>query len=1010
MGATRVDLESPKLEVAWTLAFKPVGAPRRTESPPARSPSWTRSDAGTARRAVRRDRTGPGGIPAWANRRPDELAQELQVDLDRGLPPAEAVERLKLFGPNEMGRKARPSPLRILLSQFTDFMVLVLVGAAVLSYFLGEAADMAAILAIVALNAILGTIQEFRAERALERLRELAAPTARVIRGDPRVELEIPARELVPGDIVVLEAGDRIPADMRVIEARALCTQEAPLTGESSPVPKAAAAPATEALSLADLPTALFCGTEVVAGRGRGLVVATGMETEFGKIAGLIEQAGDAAATPLQRRMEQLGRYLVLACLAISGLVAWAGVMRGEPLFEMLLAGVSLAVAAIPEGLPAVVTILLALGVQRMIHRRVIVRKLPAVETLGCATVISTDKTGTLTQNEMTVRRLWTPSGAYTVTGQGFSLRGAIRPQAPVRSAAGDGPIGPDPADHGIGRRDPALRLLLLAAALCSNARLEIGRKVSVHGDPTEGALLIAAAKGGLTQAAAEKHYPRVGELPFSSERRRMTTIHRWTTATGGQPPGGAGASAAAPLAVFCKGAPDTVLELCSYYQGPAGPVPLGTEQRRRVLAVSDRMAASGLRVLALAYRVLPPSSGGDRQPTEWDAGRVERELILLGMAGMADPPRPEVYRAVETCRRAGVKVVMITGDHPSTALAVARELNLLDPALPAERQILTGRELDRLSDRALAGRVGEIRVYARVSPGHKLKIVRALRARGEIVAMTGDGINDAPAVREADIGIAMGLTGTAVTKEASDMVLADDNFASIVAALEEGRTIYDNIRRSVRYLLACNTGEILTMLLGALFRLPLPLLPLQILWVNLVTDGLPAMALGLQAPEADVAVRPPRPPGEGIFARGLGVRILTRGVLIGLSTIGVYLFALGRTGWDIPLARTVVFATLCLTQLVHAYDCRSETRALTEVPLSSNWYLVGGTLASLGMLLSAVYIPALRPFFRTVPLGWTEWAWVVAATTWGQAAVGARRVLLAAGARTRRRRERRRR
>lgn len=1025
-----------KVGPPWSAPEVPATlAPTQAGLSPAGIRPLPRPGARLTREVFRRVRRGSGETPAWAAREPEELARELQVDLRLGLTPPEAARRLELFGPNEIGKARRISPLRILASQFTNFMVVVLIAAAVVSFFLGEAADMMAILAIVALNAVLGFIQEFRAERAMERLRELAAPTARVVRGGTGGEAVVPARELVPGDVVLVEAGDRIPADLRILEAHALRTQEAALTGESAPVAKCAAVPDGEPSSLADLKDALFSGTEVAGGRGRGLVVATGMETEFGKIAGLIQGAGADSTTPLQRRMEELGRYLVLACFAISALVVWAGVMRGEPLLQMLLAGVSLAVAAIPEGLPAVVTILLALGVQRMIRRQVIVRKLPAVETLGCATVICTDKTGTLTQNEMTVRRLWTPSGSYVVTGQGFGLRGVIRPLGAAHGAApsveagtaagrkaGTAAHGKAGAAAGAAGRllgsDPALRLLLMGGVLCSNARLDSGRRpepggtrgavgaggggsgggaggaagvggrVVVYGDPTEGALLVAGAKARLTKTNLEKRFPRVDELPFSSERRRMTTVHSWE--------GGAKGVNDRRLAVFCKGAPDTVLDLCSRYQGPSGPVPLTPEHRAKVLAVNDRMASSGLRVLALAYRGLP--AGG--APGEGEAGLVERDLVLAGLAGMSDPPRPEVYRAVEVCRQAGVKVSMITGDHPSTALAVARELRLLDPALPDDRQVLVGRDLDHLSDRALARRADEVRVYARVSPGHKLKIVRGLRARGEVVAMTGDGVNDAPAVREADIGVAMGLTGTAVTKEASDMVLTDDNFASVVAALEEGRTIYDNIRRSIRYLLSCNTGEVLTMLLGALFRLPLPLLPLQILWVNLVTDGLPAMALGLQAPEADVAVRPPRPPREGIFARGLGRKILLRGTIIGLSTIGIYALALRVTGWDLPLARTVAFATLCLSQLVHAFDCRSEKRALVEVPLSSNWYLVGGTLLSMAMLLAAIYVPGMRPFFKTAPLGLAEWTWVVVASAWGQVAVGARRVVLAARAR----------
>lgn len=935
-------------------------------------------------RAVAARRRRDPSLPRWPFRRPEELARELGTDLERGLASAEAVARLALFGPNELARRRRVSPIPILVEQLTDFMVLVLLAAALLSLALGEVADAAAILAIVFLNATLGFIQEYRAERALERLRELTAPAARVLRDGGR-EKVVPARELVPGDVVLLEAGDRVPADLRLVEAHALRVQEAALTGESAPVDKVPDGPTGEPASLADLQTALFAGTEVTSGRGRGVVVATGMETEFGKVAGLIQEAG-SDETPLQKRLAELGRYLVLACLVISGVVVWAGLLRGEPIGEMFLTGVSLAVAAIPEGLPAVVTVLLALGVQRMIGKNVIVRRLPAVETLGCATVVCTDKTGTLTLSEMTVRRLWTPLGTYEVTGQGYDVRGDILPlHEPQARGTTRGPA--------LLEADPALGLLLLGGVLCSDARLVERGRLEVHGDPTEGALLIAALKAGLARDPLDHRHPRLAETPFSPERRRMTTVHAWGEgpALDGKAPsrgrsGSAGVGPASAM-LFCKGAPDTVVGLASHFQGRGGPLPLTPDDRHRILAAADELAAQGLRVLAVAYRPLPrPPSG----PVE----ELERSLVLAGLAGLVDPPRPEAKHALEVCRRAGVRVSMVTGDHPATALAVAAELRLLDPGAPPEGQVLTGRELDLIPERVLRRRAADIRVYARVSPAQKLKIVRALKAAGEVVAMTGDGVNDAPALREADIGVAMGRTGTAVTKEASDMVLVDDNFASIVSALEEGRVIYDNIRRSVRYLLACNTGEILTMLLAALCRLPLPLLPLQILWVNLATDGLPAMALGFQRPEADVARRPPRPPGESIFARRLGVKILGRGLLIGLSTLAVFLAGL-RVAGDLALARTLAFATLVLSQLIHAFDCRSETRALTEVPLSSNWHLVVGTAISLGMLLAAVYVPELRSVFRTVPLGPAGWAAVITASGWGQVAVGLRRMYL---------------
>jgi Ca2+-transporting ATPase len=909
-------------------------------------------------------------LPPWARCAAEELAAELKSDCRRGLEMSEALRRLALFGPNEVVAARRVTPLRIFLAQFRDVMVWVLAAAAAVSYLLGETADLAAILAIVILNATLGFVQEYRAERAMERLREMAAPTARVIRagsgaassaGAALGELTVPARELVPGDVVIIEAGDRVPADMRVIEAHSLQTQEATLTGESTPVSKSAAPLTVETTGPIDVPNGLFMGTDVAGGRGRGLVVATGPTTEFGRIAGLIG-AHRQAQTPLQRQMGSLGRYLVLVCLGVSGLVAWAGILRGEPPLEMLLAGVSLAVAAIPEGLPAVVTVLLALGVQRMIRRQVIVRKLPAVETLGCATIICTDKTGTLTRNEMAVRRIWSPSGVHEVPDQDT---GALPPP-------------------GLG--DPALRLLLVGALLCSNTRLarndEGGRshgRLVVQGDPTECALVATATRFGLEKASFEERFPRLEEIPFSAERRRMATIHRHGTDGGID-----------DLIVFCKGAPDTILGLCTRYQASDGPQRLSDGDRANILAQDTKMAASGLRVLAVAYRIF---AAGPGRPDRVDLFGIEEDLILAGLVGLSDPPRREVSEAVRVCRQAGVGVCMITGDHPATALAVAREIELLDARTPAQNQLLTGRDIDALSDRALSRRVERTRVYARVSPSHKLRIVRALRSRGQVVAMTGDGVNDAPAVREADIGVAMGLSGAAVTKEASDMVLTDDNFASIVAALEEGRTIYDNIRRSIRYLLSCNAGEILTMLVGALLRLPLPLLPLQILWVNLVTDGLPAMALGFQAPESDVATRPPRSPREGVFARGLGGRILSRGVIIGLSTIGAYILALRSTGWNLDVARTVAFATLVISQLVHAFDCRSETRSLVEVPLSSNWPLVAGAAISLALFLVAIYAPGLRVFFKTAPLGLREWVWIILASTWGQIALGSPRL-----------------
>jgi Ca2+-transporting ATPase len=869
----------------------------------------------------------------------NDVSSQLEVDFAGGLTEAEAQRRLSQAGNNVLAEKKKHSPLLIFLGQFRDFMVLVLLFAALVSGLLGEYSDAITIMIIVLVNACLGFVQEYRAERSLEALRDLTAPAARVLRD--RTRREVPAEELAPGDVVLLEAGDRIPADIRLFEARQLTVNEAPLTGESEPVLKNTAALPGESTALGDQRNMAFMGTMVVSGRGSGVVVATGMTTEMGRVAHLIQEA-EQGETPLQKRLGQLGRYLVLGCLVVCALVVAMGLAQGLPAYKMFMAGVSLAVAAIPEGLPAVVTIALAIGVQRMVRKNAIVRRLPAVETLGCATVICSDKTGTLTQNKMNVREIWAAGRLYRVEGEGYSPRGIfMRDKTRVNPAA-----------------EEPLLLALSAAVLCNNAQIRKGTveirplwrggktsQWNIDGDPTEGALLVAGARAGLWRDDLEREKQRLAEIPFDGTRKRMTVVYS----------GDSG-----PVA-YVKGAPEELLARCDRIFLDGGVKELTSDWRREIAERVEIMAALALRNLAVAYR--PLDAAGN-----YDAGTVERDLILLGVLGMMDPPRSEVLPAVKKCSAAGIRTIMITGDHKTTAVAVARMLRLL----PAGGEVLTGTELDGMSDEQLARVADRIFVYARVTPEHKLRIVRALKKSGHVVAMTGDGVNDAPAVREADIGIAMGRTGTDVTREAAALVLADDNFATIVSAVEEGRGIYNNIRKFIRFLLSCNTGEILTMFIAMLAGLPLPLRAIQILWINLVTDGLPAMALGVDPTGRSVMAGPPRPPSEGIFAKGLWLKIIGRGLLIGVATVAVFAWSL-REGMPLDGARTMAFATLIVSQLFYVFDCRRESAA-DRSSLFSNPYLVGAVLSSFGLLLLVIYQPRLAVAFGTVPLSLTGW------------------------------------
>ncbi|MGI6038231.1 MAG: calcium-transporting P-type ATPase, PMR1-type [Limnochordia bacterium] len=871
---------------------------------------------------------------SWFRMEPDQIAQILQTDLQAGLTEKKAAGIRRRYGPNRLKEQEGISPLAILLDQFRDFMVLVLLGATAISVALGEMFDALAIIVIVLLNAILGFIQEYRAEKSLAALKNLAAPTTTVLReGEWKT---IPAEDLVPGDLVAIEAGDRVPADLRLVATYACEIDEATLTGESIPTSKHASWIGKAEADLADQKNMAFMGTVVTKGRAQGMVIATGMDTEIGKIAHLIT-GGEPSPTPLQRRLQQLGTWLILGCLSIVGLVFAAGLAQGYSMYKMFMTAVSLAVAAIPEGLPAVVTIALAVGVQRMSKRQAIVRRLPAVETLGCTTYICSDKTGTLTENQMTVTSMWLPGMEIAVTGIGYKPQGQF--------LMGERTIAP--------LKDDRIKRALEVCLLCNNSHLRKDKgSWTLLGDPTEGALLALALKAGLDQKRTAGSHPLLAELPFDSYRKMMTVIVK-------VPQG---------QRALTKGALEMVLPRCSQILTEKGIRPLTQSHRQQILKANEGFTNGALRVLALAYR--------DGRSIE--LARAEEGLVFIGLVGMIDPPRPQVKRALKRAAGAGIRTIMITGDHHFTAAAIARQLGLLPGG-----EILTGVQLDGMSDEELRRRVEKTAVFARVSPQHKMRIVAALKERGHVVGMTGDGVNDAPAVKEADIGIAMGLTGTDVTKEAAAMVLADDNYATIIAAIEEGRAIYDNIRKFIRYLLSCNVGEVLTMFGATMLSLPLPLIPMQILWMNLVTDGLPAIALGVDPADRDVMQRPPRPPREGIFARGLHFRILLRGIMFALCTLAAFYWILTSSGGDLERARTVAFTTLVISQLIHVFQCRSEYHSIFELGFFSNPHLVLAVLTSGLMQLGVIYWPLLQPVFRTVPLDVTDWLLVALFSGW---------------------------
>jgi Ca2+-transporting ATPase len=832
---------------------------------------------------------------AWYLLSAEAAAQRLATDASAGLSAAEARARLQRHGPNAIREGKHRGPLAILLAQFTDFMIIVLVAAAVVSGLIGDLTDTIVIVAIVVLNAVVGFIQEYRAERAVAALKAMAAPNAVVMRdGEART---IPAAELVPGDVVLLEAGSIVPADLRLLEAHRLKVEEAALTGESNAIDKLTH-PLHEAnLPLGDRRNSAYKGTIVTYGRGRGLVVATGMDTELGHIATLLHGEEDAK-TPLQKRLTRFGRIIAMSVIALCVVMFALGVLRGEPITLMLLTAISLAVAAIPEALPAVVTIALALGARKMVKQNALIRRLPAVETLGSVTFICSDKTGTLTENRMRAEELFADGRVLR--------RGEAAPASET------------------------WRILLRALALSNDARASEGK---VIGDPTEVALYEAAALAGFRKEELAAVLPRVAELPFDSDRARMTTLHR----------------ADSGIVAFVKGAPESILPLC-----------IGAIDRAAIGVGVERMAADGLRVLAIAERrfaELPPTL------TEED---VECDLGFVGLVGLLDPPRAEAREAVALCRTAGITPVMITGDHPATARAIATRLGIAT----ADGAVLSGQELERLTLPEFERHVERVRVYARVAPAQKIKIVQALQDQGEFVAMTGDGVNDAPALKRADIGVAMGITGTDVAKEASHMILLDDNFATIVSAVREGRRIFDNIRKFVRYVMAGNTGEIVTLFLAPFFGLPIPLLPIHILWVNLVTDGLPGLALAVEPAERGIMQRGPRVPTESIFAHGLWQHVVWVGCLIGA-------LCLLTQAWAIHVAdahgQTMVFTVLTLAQMFHVLAIRSERDSLLTQGLLSNTSMLGAVALTFVLQLALIYVPALNVIFHTQPLTLAE-------------------------------------
>ena len=912
-------------------------------------------------------------LVSWHTLTTEETLKRLETPLAEGLTTEEAQRRLKVYGPNQLEEKPRRTFAQMVWEQLRGFVILLLIGAAIVSAILGEYVDAGAIITIVLLNTVLGVVQESRAEEALAALKRMAAPDSQVLRGGKRVT--IPAPELVPGDIVFMEAGNYVPADVRLIEAVNLRVEEAALTGESVPVQKNAAATLAAGASLGDRKNSAFMGTVVNYGRGKGVVTSTGMHTQLGMIATML-QAVQEEQTPLQKKLDQLGKTLGIAALIVCGLVFTVGVVESigaidiDLIVGLFMIAVSLAVAAVPEGLPAVVTVSLALGMQEMIKRHALIRRLSSVETLGSATVICSDKTGTLTQNEMTVTRLWADDTMVKVTGQGYT---------PV----GDFLLGDKKVDL---REFPAIRTALWLGVLNNDAVLEESenedgsREYRMVGDPTEGSILVAAYKAGGVTRLLNKSYPRTNEIPFDSDYKRMVTVHSVSDPSVEDLSPFTDSDREGCYVIAVKGAPDVVLKLCKYYAPISGgePVLLDEEKRTKIIAANDEMTHEALRVLGVAYRLVKALPEGTNRE------ELEQDLVFVGLIGMIDPARPEVAPALETAYRAGIRTIMITGDYPNTARAIAESIGLLR----AGHQVLTGEQLETMSDEELKEEVKKTDVYARVSPEHKLRIVNALQANGEVVAMTGDGVNDAPAIKQADIGVSMGITGTDVAKDTADMVLTDDNYVSIVSAVEQGRIIYSNIRKFVYFLISCNMAEILIIFLptaiGALILPELtteqlsPLVPIQLLWLNLVTDGAPALALSTEKGDPDIMDQPPRSPKEAIINREMLVGVIFQTIAISAVTLVAFWVGLHRDGASIvdnlEFAETMAFVTLSTSELIRAFTARSEHYPLLKMGVFSNKWMNLAVLASLAMVLLVVYVPFLNPIFKTQPLGWEQW------------------------------------
>ena len=868
----------------------------------------------------------------WYRQKSDDILSKLETSREEGLNSSDIESRLEKYGHNELKEETGKSFFSKIKEQFSDFLVLILIGAALISIFVGEKTDAIVILAIVVLNAFLGIYQEGKAEKSLEALKQMASPTAKVIRNG---HLEVvPASTLVPGDIVILEAGDIIPADLRLIESSNLKIEEASLTGESVPVEKNGNIDFDHEVSLGDRTNMAYMSTIVTYGRGKGVVVGTGHETEIGKIATAIQSYEDET-TPLQKSLNQLGKFLGIATVIICIVVFGVGLLQGRDVLEMFMVAISLAVAAIPEGLPAIVTIVLALGMNKMVKRHAIVKKLLAVETLGSTTVICSDKTGTLTQNEMTVVKIYTDGKILDVTGTGYEPKGEFQLN------------GENIDTNSIGDLDT----LLSIAILTNDAELEeTSEGYKIIGDPTEGALVTLAGKSDVNKKDINSSYPRIGEIPFDSDRKMMTTFHKGYIKD--------------KVVSFTKGAPDIVIDRCSHISTNGQVVPFNNELKEEVLKINSLFSKDALRVLAFAYKEY------DSMPEDISSESNENNMVFVGLTGMIDPARDEAKDAIKMCKQAGIETVMITGDYKETAFAIAKELGMAEN----ESQAMMGSELDNISDEDLREVVKNTKVYARVSPDHKVRIVSALKANGNITAMTGDGVNDALALKKADIGVSMGITGTDVAKNTAELILTDDNFASIVAAVEEGRIIYDNIKKFVFFLLSCNIGEILIVFTSILLNLPVPLLPIQLLWLNLVTDSFPALALGVEKGDPDIMERPPRNPNTPLLSKDLMFGVIVQSIAIAASSIAAYILALKAHPNDIVTARAITFATLITAELLRAYSSRSQKYTLFKIGVFSNKTLVYGTTFSFLLLLVVLYVPFLQPIFDTVPLGFAQW------------------------------------